>query len=148
MSVTYGIEVQEENDPYLTTAELALKSLADVVFPGRYLVEFIPLLKYVPSWAPGFTFKRMAKEYRDYPIRMVEDPFNAVQRDIAQNKAVAPSFVSNCLYTMDPNAPSQDQLRIIQETAGALYEGNLIFLDYEEFIFTPSQVAQIRHLRR
>lgn len=43
MSVTYGIDVQPSNDPYIDLAERALHSLVAAVVPGAFLVDSIPL---------------------------------------------------------------------------------------------------------
>ena len=33
---------------------------SDVIMPGRYLVEALPALRYLPAWFPGASFKRKA----------------------------------------------------------------------------------------
>lgn len=53
LGIAYGIDVQEENDPYVDAAERALVSLGLGIAPGAFLVESIPALKYVPEWFPG-----------------------------------------------------------------------------------------------
>lgn len=37
MRITYGIDVQPQNDPYITTAEAALRSLASAGNAGAFL---------------------------------------------------------------------------------------------------------------
>lgn len=55
LSTAYGIEVLPSSDPYVAVAEDALDSIAKVAVPGAFLVESIPLLKYIPEWFPGTT---------------------------------------------------------------------------------------------
>jgi len=50
--------------------------------PGAFLVDSIPLLKYVPSWMPGAGFKRKAKEWNSWATDMREIPFKAAQSAI------------------------------------------------------------------
>ena len=50
MSVSYGLTVLESNDPYITLAEEALQGVAEAGIPGTFLVDLLPVLKYVPSW--------------------------------------------------------------------------------------------------
>lgn len=38
MSITYGIDVLDENDPYLASSERSLRQMSKAAFPGRYLV--------------------------------------------------------------------------------------------------------------
>ena len=87
VAASYGIRVRDKDDPYILTAEAALNGLTAAQFPGRFLVEVLPILKYVPAWVPGAEFKRLgaiwAKKCRD----MVELPFAQVKRD----RSVCPS---------------------------------------------------------
>jgi len=41
-----------------------MEALADAGKPGLFLVDSLPLLKYVPSWFPGAGFKRKANEWK------------------------------------------------------------------------------------
>ena len=43
MRVTYGIEIQERHDPYVTAAELTVQHIADGGVPGAFLVDIIPI---------------------------------------------------------------------------------------------------------
>ncbi|KAJ2934714.1 hypothetical protein H1R20_g2365, partial [Candolleomyces eurysporus] len=65
MSIAYGIQLQEENDPYVKLAEAATQGAIIAGVPGRFLVDAIPLLKYVPAWFPGASFKRKAHEWSE-----------------------------------------------------------------------------------
>ncbi|KAJ8079621.1 hypothetical protein PM082_011208 [Marasmius tenuissimus] len=58
LSIAYGIEVLPENDPYVALAEEGVRILGTAQRPGAYLVESIPLLKYIPEWFPGAAWKR------------------------------------------------------------------------------------------
>lgn len=60
MKVAYGIQVCDSNDEYVLTAEEVMKGGSEAAVPGRFLVDLIPALKYVPSWMPGAEFKRKA----------------------------------------------------------------------------------------
>ncbi|KAG6875967.1 hypothetical protein C0992_001649 [Termitomyces sp. T32_za158] len=126
MTVAYGIDVLPENDPYIAIAETAMHGMSEVTIPGAFLVEFIPLLKYIPAWMPGAGFKRKARMWRDYTTQVVEKPFAAVQQSLAKGEAMQPSFVSYCLESLESSAEdTYAQQRIIQDTAASLYEGDL-----------------------
>lgn len=43
MKVTYGIQISETNDPYVSIARTALEGAAVATSPGAFLVNFIPL---------------------------------------------------------------------------------------------------------
>jgi len=82
MSVAYGIAVQPEDDIYIKTAEKGIHSLVVAGVPGTFLVDTIPLLKYVPSWMPGAGFQRKAREWRKLARNMVELPYQAATKCI------------------------------------------------------------------
>ncbi|KAF8885367.1 cytochrome P450 [Infundibulicybe gibba] len=121
MSIGYGINVLPENDPYIYTAEKAIYGLVEAAVPGTFLVDSIPLLKYVPEWMPGASFKRKAREWHEHATKMIEAPFAVIQRTIACGVAPEPSFISYCLANIDKTGDIEYQERIIQETAANLY---------------------------
>ncbi|KAJ7058080.1 cytochrome P450 [Mycena amicta] len=96
LDFTYGIQVQDDNDPYLELADKAIEGLAAASLPGAFLVEFIPILKYVPSWLPGASFKRKARRWRELSRDMLELPFLSTKRAMVSGTA-APSFTTSCL---------------------------------------------------
>ena len=89
ISITYGLDVQEENDPYTHIAEEANRSVTEAGVPGAFLVDSFPVLKYVPEWVPGAGFKRKAREWKELATAMLESPFRA-----AMDRIVSPG--SNC----------------------------------------------------
>ena len=57
VSMTYSINVHPYNDPYIKLAEEAVGAAAELSIPGAFLVDIIPILKYVPEWFPGARFQ-------------------------------------------------------------------------------------------
>ena len=49
LRAAYGYEVETENDFYVNLAHKAIQPLLELVHAGTYLVEFLPILKHVPS---------------------------------------------------------------------------------------------------
>lgn len=84
LALAYGLEIQQTDDRYLQIAERAVIGLAETFVPGRFLVDSIPLLKYVPSWMPGAGFKRKAKEWKALATEMMDSPFEAAQKAIVR----------------------------------------------------------------
>jgi len=75
LSVAYGITIKDSDDPYISTAEIALNGLSDAGIPGTYWVDYLPFLKHVPSWMPGASFKRKAAYWQMVNKDMIEKPF-------------------------------------------------------------------------
>ena len=94
--IVYGIDVDDLSNKYLRLAEEAVEGLADAAVLGRYWVDFLPILKYVPDWLPGTNFKRKADRVRRIAKASKEEPFNAARSawvSIAFSSTIA-SFMS------------------------------------------------------
>jgi hypothetical protein len=82
MKIGYGIAVRETNDPYISVAEEVLNGLAQAGVPGTFLVDLVPILKYVPSWFPGAGFQKKAARWRKANNIMAEKPFCHVKEQL------------------------------------------------------------------
>ncbi|KAF8149693.1 cytochrome P450 [Mycena galopus ATCC 62051] len=122
MSIAYGIDVSPLNDPYLKLIHEMAHATVLAAVPGKYLVDAIPILKYIPTWFPGAGFKRQAKEWKKVTRKSVELPFEEAKRKIAMGGARA-SFVSQVLSmewdVLDPHY-SEDAMR---DAAGTIFTG-------------------------
>lgn len=85
ISVTYGLNVQAESDPYLEVAERAVEGFSIAAVPGTFLVDSVPILKYVPEWLPGAGFQKKAREWKNDTLKMVQAPFSAAKRNLVRN---------------------------------------------------------------
>jgi hypothetical protein len=108
MDIAYGIKVSESEDPYISNAEEALKGLAEAGTPGSFLVDLLPILKYVPSWMPGAGFKRKAAYWRKVNLDMAEKPFEHVKATLVSSIAVSsyPPLISEYKQRQGNAVPS------------------------------------------
>ncbi|KAJ3530717.1 hypothetical protein NM688_g7672 [Phlebia brevispora] len=146
LSVTYGIKPLPKDDPYIMISEQALHGLVVATHAGGHLgkgyisllrrrveltsksaVEFIPALKYLPSWFPGAGFKRQAEKWRKAAMGMIELPFDAVKRAMAEGRAPE-SIVSALLSKLNDGGFSPEQVAKqeadIRGMAGTAYSGS------------------------
>ncbi|KAF9267146.1 cytochrome P450 [Marasmius fiardii PR-910] len=124
LGIAYGIDVLPENDPYVAAAERALESLGRGIAPGAFLVESLPVLKYVPEWFPGAGFKRKAKEWAKFSTIMREMPFEAAKQSIVRENGTAnPSFTSYSLDQVNEAVDKAEQERLITAVAATMYAG-------------------------
>ena len=79
LSMTYSIKVQPYNDPYIKIAEEAVESISELMIPGAFLVDIIPILKYVPEWFPGAKFHSKAAVMRKHAAIMRNTTFAATE---------------------------------------------------------------------
>ena len=53
LGATYGLDIHKKDDPHVLNAEAVQGYLTACANQGSYLVNSIPILKYVPEWVPG-----------------------------------------------------------------------------------------------
>ncbi|KAF9044252.1 cytochrome P450 [Panaeolus papilionaceus] len=88
MSVIYGVTVEpDSNNDFISLIERALRSISDATVPGTFLVDFFPVMKYIPAWFPGASFQRQAREWRKLKDEVVNAPFDHVKRLIRSGDA-------------------------------------------------------------
>ncbi|KAF4616266.1 hypothetical protein D9613_008317 [Agrocybe pediades] len=122
MSIAYGIDVLPKDDPYITAAEQGVHPLVAAGVPGAFLVDVLPILKYVPEWVPGAGFKKKAREWRRLAQLMVEKPFEAAKKMMADGE-FPDCVVVECLEKM-PDLVDRDDAYTedtIQSVAGSMY---------------------------
>ena len=85
MKISYGIDVQDSDDPYISLAKDALDGLNEAAVPGTFWVDLFPILKYVPSWFPGAGFQKKATRWRENNAIMIEKPFRYVEEQLVGN---------------------------------------------------------------
>ncbi|PPQ74860.1 hypothetical protein CVT24_002899 [Panaeolus cyanescens] len=64
LRTAYGYSVASKDDPVLRTVSQMMKEFGIATTPGMFLVDFIPALRYIPTWLPGAGFKRTADKWR------------------------------------------------------------------------------------
>ena len=82
MSIVYGIDIKESEDPYISVAEGAVSGLAEAGILGTFWVDFFPILKYVPSWFPGAGFQKKAVHWKVLLTTMAEKPFGYAKEQL------------------------------------------------------------------
>jgi hypothetical protein len=78
--MTYSINVLPYNDPYVKAAQEAMKAATELFTAGGFLVDIIPILKYVPEWFPGAEFQRRAAIMRKHAAKIRNFSFAATEK--------------------------------------------------------------------
>jgi len=82
LKVAYGYQVNGNDDELVQLIEDGLKIIAELSVPGKFWVEFFPILRFVPEWFPGAGFKRLARESGKELNKIDEIPFEWARRQI------------------------------------------------------------------
>ncbi|EPQ58584.1 cytochrome P450 [Gloeophyllum trabeum ATCC 11539] len=116
--ITYGYKIQEDGqDPFVYMADKTMEEFSDCTTAGKYLVDLLPLLKYVPPWIPGAGFQRLAAKYRRSCENMAEVPLKFVEEQMAKGTA-SPSYTADLLK--DPHI-SEERMQDIKWSALSFY---------------------------
>jgi len=119
LSISYGYEIQETNDPFVELADQATTQFSVSTAPGAYLVDLIPALRHIPSWFPGAGFQTTAKAWASTLNNMVDQPYQFVKQQMAAGTVPA-SFIANLLE--DKNLPPEEEFDL-KWSAASLYSG-------------------------
>ncbi|KAA8651397.1 hypothetical protein EYZ11_013218 [Aspergillus tanneri] len=122
LKIAYGYTIEPHaSDPLVDLVDEAMDDFSQLVLPGAWLVNFVPLLNNLPEWFPGGGFKRTAKAYKERVMAMNDAPYEFVKRQMARQEH-SPSFVSNLLEQSNVEPGSEEEI-VVKWTAGALYGG-------------------------
>jgi hypothetical protein len=145
MSMAYGIQIKDTNDPFINLAEAAVKSASEASVPGAFLVDVIPILKHVPEFVPGAGFKKQARIWRKLQEDLRERPYVAAIDAMVLYRCIfhfnfanfsqtsgraRPSFTSMALGNLDETRNANHQQEVIQDTAAMVFAGTSLRYRY------------------
>ncbi|KAL0565745.1 hypothetical protein V5O48_016273 [Marasmius crinis-equi] len=122
LKIAYGYTIADEDDHFISIAEEASRVIASSTAPGKWLVDSVPILRFLPDWFPGARFKKRAKLWSKHLYEMSLEPHLWV-KDQIKNGLAYPSFTSELLQ--DPNGDIKDDAELddlVLWTAAALYQ--------------------------
>ncbi|KIM31146.1 hypothetical protein M408DRAFT_327438 [Serendipita vermifera MAFF 305830] len=107
VTISYGEDLWRKQGKQLVQTNMDGIDLVAHVFAGVWLVNFIPITRFLPSWFPGLTFPTVGKRGRDIFQKIRYSPFGAVKDAIDRGEA---DFSVISKYIEDPEI-SQEFLR-------------------------------------
>ncbi|KAF9498005.1 cytochrome P450 [Pleurotus eryngii] len=122
MKMAYGYSILDEDDFFIGVAEEAAQISGWALAPGRWMVDYFPILRYIPSWIPGAHFKRQGEAWRVRLQDLSEVPHQWVKGQMASG-TYTDSFTSRLLRPDGCTFVDPDEDDIIKWTAGGLYAG-------------------------
>ncbi|KAJ6625069.1 cytochrome P450 [Mycena sp. CBHHK59/15] len=110
-----------ENDKFVRIAEAAQLAMVSAARPGAYLVDLIPILKYVPEWFPGASFQRVGREGRELSQELQTKPFAWAMKQFEDGNAL-PSFFKNLMENKEiASDDPAEALHIISCATAVMY---------------------------
>ncbi|KAK7029402.1 hypothetical protein VNI00_014656 [Paramarasmius palmivorus] len=112
----YGYKAKDTEDEIVRAANDAMETLSKAIAPGAFLVNQIPILRFVPEWFPGAGFKKTARIWAPLYDAMIDVPFNFAVEQLTAGTA-EDSFTSKWLLR---NLSGEDK-DILKHGAGAMF---------------------------
>ncbi|KZT35829.1 cytochrome P450 [Sistotremastrum suecicum HHB10207 ss-3] len=110
LDITYGYQVKGERDELVIMSDKNVREFGEAISVGDFLVDTIPILKYVPAWFPFAGFKRKAAIWRANLLETVERPYVAVKEQL-RNGTARVSYVAQHLSEGPLDAETEDLLK-------------------------------------
>ncbi|KIJ96180.1 hypothetical protein K443DRAFT_293866 [Laccaria amethystina LaAM-08-1] len=121
MKVAFGYTVKED-DAFIAIADEASRISSRAMQPGRWLVDYCPLLRFVPSFFPGAGWKRQGLQWREKLQHLSEIPHQWVKSQMEKGD-YTDSFTSRLLRREDCQPLTAEEENTIKWCAGGLYAG-------------------------
>ncbi|KAG6856615.1 hypothetical protein H0H87_002570 [Tephrocybe sp. NHM501043] len=121
MKMAYGYTVTAD-DHFIKVIEEASRISGYALAPGRWLVDYYPIIRFIPSWFPGTGWKRQGEEWRERLNTLSGVPHAWVKEQMATGHFVE-SFTSRLLRPNGIDMVDAKQEDIIKWCAGGLYAG-------------------------
>ncbi|KAF8335162.1 cytochrome P450 [Amanita rubescens] len=122
LSVAYGWKVTSNDDYFVRLNEEAFSIHNLIKKPSGWLVEFFPLLRFLPSWFPGNGYKRRAAHFKDRIWQFDNVPHRWAKEQIESGKFTE-SFSSQHLRPEDGHMVDGEEEDIVKWASSALYFG-------------------------
>ncbi|KAF4597210.1 hypothetical protein EYR40_007662 [Pleurotus pulmonarius] len=120
MQITYGHQILSDGDEYVTLATNAKVSGEEAGVPGGTLVDYFPILQYLPSWFPGTHYANIARKWQNHVQRFRNIPFESVVNQVAEGTS-KPSFLSNMLERFNGRTLSDEEREDLKDAAAVMY---------------------------
>ncbi|KZT08511.1 cytochrome P450 [Laetiporus sulphureus 93-53] len=122
--ISYGHTVTSDDDEFVVKADEAFTGIVEAGGAGSTLVDFAPILQYIPAWMLGAGFKRQALEIRRSAFEAMNVPFMRVKDEMARG-AAKPSYVSKLLEETSTGPTSAEDEIGIRAGASVMYQAGI-----------------------
>ncbi|THU98671.1 cytochrome P450 [Dendrothele bispora CBS 962.96] len=90
LKTVYGHKMEYKNDYYVELADRAVRGYSEALGTS-FLVDYLPILSYIPSWFPGASFKRKAKVWAEHSLESKDAPWADLKKNY-ENGTGVPCF--------------------------------------------------------
>ncbi|KAG5987814.1 hypothetical protein E4U52_007200 [Claviceps spartinae] len=120
LKIVYDYTIEPHKvDPLVSLIERAMDTFSKTVLPFAWAVDIIPQLRYLPSWLPGVSFHKTAREWRRVNESMIDVPYDFVMQQMSRG-TFTPSYISHYLGHRDENSSEIEKKVLSQQEEKAL----------------------------
>ncbi|KAF5309392.1 hypothetical protein D9619_012297 [Psilocybe cf. subviscida] len=148
LRVAYGYKVESTADPMLKIPLSVLENFSIATAPGKWLVDIIPALKYVPRWFPGAGFKKTIEDWKDLVAKGSHCPYYWCKENLDTGKALSPSLCGRHIEEAGgKNISEKDEFSLLWAGA-SIFGGGLdtnmsaVLTFFRAMILNPHVVAK------
>ncbi|KAK7688870.1 hypothetical protein QCA50_007560 [Cerrena zonata] len=121
MDIIYGIQITDVTNKHVQEAEAWGQSINQALEPGRFWVDFMPFLKYVPQWFPGAHFKRLVADWRQSMHNSRDGPFSEAKSAHYNNGSTSSSVVTTALDDILEDPQRLEKELTIRDSVGTAF---------------------------
>lgn len=145
LGITYGLEVDTVDNEYIKQSEDMVEGFVESSIPGRFLVDVLPSLKFVPRWFPFAGFQKLGAGWRKSVHAGMNAPFAAVKAEMAAG--IAKLSLTSYMLEQKPKDMTDESLQWI---SGTLYGAgmNTMLPVFHNFILVMIHHPEIQEKAR
>ncbi|KZT00608.1 cytochrome P450 [Laetiporus sulphureus 93-53] len=141
LETAYGYRLRSRDDRALCDLIEVTEETSETGTTAAALVDLFPFLKHIPIWMPGAGFKRKALHSRRLILKVTNEPFERVKRELAAGVA-RQSFVASLLQDPDRAKWPEDHEEDIKGAAAVLYAAGI---DTTAIVLSTFLLAMVIH---
>ncbi|KAF6766308.1 cytochrome P450 [Ephemerocybe angulata] len=123
LRMLYGHDVATDGDKYVELAAQVTAAITKAGPFGTFKVDYIPWLRFVPSWMPGAGWKREALESRKKARQLLNEPFAQAKADLISGQEAICMVTTEleALMNGDKNHNMNVDEEVIKNTAATAF---------------------------
>ncbi|MCJ1364085.1 hypothetical protein MMC16_003194 [Acarospora aff. strigata] len=104
LKITYGYTAEAHGrDPFVELAAKTMQTFAEATVPGKWIVDILPFLRYLPDGCPGTGFKDTGRRMASTLRQCVDQPYEFVKQQMREKRHKT-SFLSQAIENIGSNA--------------------------------------------
>ncbi|KAI1792474.1 cytochrome P450 [Ganoderma leucocontextum] len=122
LKVVYGVGLTDDHDKYAAAFNVSAEGIAQGLVPGKYIVDLLPFLKYVPKWVPGFAWQADFERWRAAVHSVRNVPFAHTREAMARGEALDSIIAKTLAVAGDDDEPESEREEMAKGIGLASYE--------------------------